>query len=42
MCIRDSYEYFSPVYSEHDAQANFNPITGYLDIPKDSLSLIHI
>jgi hypothetical protein len=30
------YEYFSPVYSEHDAQANFNPITGYLDIPKDS------
>jgi hypothetical protein len=30
------YEFFSPVYSEHDAQANFNPVTGYLDIPKDS------
>jgi hypothetical protein len=30
------YEYFSPVYSAHDAQANFNPITGNLDIPKDS------
>jgi hypothetical protein len=30
------YEYFSPVYSAHDAQANFNPITGKLDIPADS------
>jgi hypothetical protein len=30
------YEYFSPVFSAHDAQANFNPITGKLDIPKDS------
>jgi hypothetical protein len=30
------YEYFSPVYSAHDAQANFNPVTGNLDIPKDS------
>jgi hypothetical protein len=30
------YEFFSPVYSAHDAQANFNPITGNLDIPKDS------
>ncbi len=30
------YEYFSPVYSAHDAQANFNPITGNLDIPADS------
>jgi hypothetical protein len=30
------YEYFSPVYSAGDAQANFNPITGKLDIPKDS------
>jgi|CZKL01.1.fsa_nt_gi outer membrane receptor protein involved in Fe transport len=30
------YEFFSPVYSEHDAQANFNPVTGNLDIPKDS------
>jgi outer membrane receptor protein involved in Fe transport len=27
------YEYFSPVYSAHDAQANFNPVTGNLDIP---------
>jgi hypothetical protein len=30
------YEYFSPVYSQNDAQANFNPITGKLDIPADS------
>lgn len=30
------YEYFSPVFAEHDAQANFNPYTGYLDIPKGS------
>jgi hypothetical protein len=30
------YEFFSPVYSKNDAQANFNPITGVLDIPKDS------
>jgi hypothetical protein len=30
------YEFFSPVYSQNDAQANFNPVTGYLDIPKDS------
>lgn len=30
------YEYYSPVFSENNAQANFNPITGVLDIPKDS------
>ena len=30
------YEFFSPVYSKNNAQANFNPITGQLDIPKDS------
>lgn len=30
------YEFFSPVYSKNNAQANFNPITGNLDIPKDS------
>jgi hypothetical protein len=30
------YEFFSPVYSKNNAQANFNPITGELDIPKDS------
>lgn len=30
------YEFFSPVYSKNDAQANFNPVTGILDIPKDS------
>ncbi len=30
------YEFFSPVYSKNDAQANFNPITGILDIPKNS------
>ena len=30
------YEFFSPVYANHNAQANFNPYTGVLDIPKDS------
>jgi len=30
------YEFFSPVYSKDNAQANFNPITGKLDIPRDS------
>lgn len=30
------YEFFSPVYSKNNAQANFNPVTGKLDIPKDS------
>ena len=30
------YEYFSPVYAKDNAQANFNPITGILDIPKSS------
>jgi len=30
------YEFFSPVYSKNDAQANFNPVTGFLDIPKSS------
>ena len=30
------YEFFSPVYSRNNAQANFNPVTGYLDIPHDS------
>ncbi|WP_446744366.1 carboxypeptidase regulatory-like domain-containing protein [Silvibacterium acidisoli] len=30
------YEYFSPISERHNAQANFNPITGELDIPKDS------
>jgi len=30
------YEYFSPVLSNHDAQANFNLTTGKLDIPKSS------
>ncbi len=30
------YEYFSPVFSRNNAQANFNPITGVLDIPADS------
>lgn len=30
------YEFFSPVYSKNNAQANFNPITGMLDIPKSS------
>lgn len=30
------YEFFSPVTERHNAQANFNPITGYLDIPHNS------
>jgi hypothetical protein len=30
------YEYYSPVFSKNSAQANFNPITGVLDIPKNS------
>jgi hypothetical protein len=30
------YEYFSPVFSRNNAQANFNPVTGILDIPADS------
>jgi hypothetical protein len=30
------YEFFSPVYSKNNAQANFNPVTGNLDIPRDS------
>ncbi len=30
------YEFFSPVYSKNNAQANFNQITGLLDIPKNS------
>jgi outer membrane receptor protein involved in Fe transport len=30
------YEYFSPVFSKNNAQANFNPVTGVLEIPKDS------
>lgn len=30
------YEYFSPVFSKHNAQANFNPITGVLEIPRSS------
>ncbi len=30
------YEYFSPVFSRKNAQANFNPVTGVLDIPADS------
>ena len=30
------YEYFSPVFSRNNAQANFNPITGVLEIPSDS------
>jgi hypothetical protein len=30
------YEYFAPVLESSNAQANFNPYTGYLDIPKDS------
>ncbi len=29
------YEFFSPVYERFNAQANFNPDTGVLDIPKD-------
>ncbi len=30
------YEYYSPIREKYDAQANFNPITGVLDIPKGS------
>ena len=30
------YEYFSPVYEKFNAQANFNPTTGQLDIPSNS------
>jgi len=30
------YEFFSPVYERFNAQANFNPDTGQLDIPKDT------
>ncbi len=30
------YEYFSPVYEKFNAQANFNPTTGKLDIPSNS------
>lgn len=30
------YEYFSPITERHDAQANFNPNTGELDIPASS------
>lgn len=30
------YEYFSPVFSKNNAQANFNINTGKLDIPKSS------
>lgn len=30
------YEFFSPVHSRNDAQANFNPNSGYLDIPTAS------
>ncbi len=30
------YEYFSPVLERFNAQANFNPSTGVLDIPKSS------
>jgi hypothetical protein len=30
------YEYFGPITARHDAQANFNPITGQLDIPRNS------
>jgi hypothetical protein len=30
------YEFFSPVYERFNAQANFNPTTGQLDIPKDT------
>ncbi len=29
------YEFFSPVYERFNAQANFNPDTGKLDVPKD-------
>ncbi len=30
------YEFFSPITERHNAQANFNPLTGYLDIPHNS------
>ena len=30
------YEFFSPVYERFNAQSNFNPNTGILDIPKSS------
>ena len=30
------YEYFSPVYERFNAQSNFNPSTGVLDIPSSS------
>lgn len=30
------YEFFSPLTARHNAQANFNPITGTLDIPRSS------
>ena len=30
------YEYFAPVHENKNAQASFNPVTGFLDIPKDS------
>ena len=30
------YEFFSPITERHNSQANFNPITGYLDIPHNS------
>ena len=30
------YEYFSPVYERFNRQANFNPVTGNLDIPRNS------
>lgn len=30
------YEYFSPVFERFNAQANFNPTTGQLDIPSNS------
>ena len=29
------WEYFSPIFERFNAQANFNPDTGQLDIPKD-------
>jgi len=30
------YEYFSPVFERFNAQSNFNPITGKLDIPSNN------
>jgi outer membrane receptor protein involved in Fe transport len=30
------YDFFSAIHERHNAQANFNPITGKLDIPKSS------